>query len=68
MQAIRYVAEVNEEGRVTLPRLALRQGTSVEVIVLVQDTQSETHNLLSASESSLSFWDNKVDDRIWDNA
>ena len=68
MQAIRYVAEINEDGGLTIPRLSLRQGTSVEVIVLVQDTPCETHDLRSASESSLSFWDNEVDDRVWKNA
>ncbi|MBV9851901.1 MAG: hypothetical protein JO250_19720 [Armatimonadetes bacterium] len=64
---MRCVAEVNADGEIALPRLALRQGTSVEVIVLIQDAPDDARDLLSASESSLSFWDNDMDDRIWNN-
>ena len=27
-----------------------------------------TNELLNASESSLSFWDNDIDDKVWNNA
>ena len=68
MQAIKYEAEVNKGGKITLPRLQLKQGTAVEVIILVRDNNDETDDLLAASESSLDFWDNPIDDEVWNDA
>lgn len=68
MQAFRYVAEVDAEGKVALPAFALEAGTSIEIIVLVPQQDAETDALLAASASSLEFWDNAIDDAIWNNA
>lgn len=68
MQALTYKAEVGAEGEVTLPRLSLNPGTPVEVIVLVREPESEFDSLLAASESSTDFWDNPIDDAVWNNA
>jgi hypothetical protein len=68
MQALKYKAEVGAEGEITLPRLRLDQGTPVEVIVLVREPKPETDALLVASESSTAFWDNPIDEAVWNNA
>jgi hypothetical protein len=68
MQALRYEAEVGADGEVSLPRLRLDRGTHVEVIVLVRETGSEYDGLLESSESTTAFWDNPIDDEVWNNA
>jgi len=68
MQALKYKAEVSAEGEVTLPRLRLTPGTPVEIIVLVREAESEYDGLLKSSESTTAFWDNPVDDEVWNNA
>ena len=68
MQALKYKAEVGAEGEITLPRLRLDQGTPVEVIVLVHEAETEIDSLVAASESSTAFWDNPIDDVVWNNA
>lgn len=68
MRAIRYTTRVRTGGRIALPRVQLRQGTAVEVIVLVGDTNDESADLLSAAEGTLGFWDNPTDDEVWNDA
>jgi len=68
MQAIKYETKVSKQGRILLPRLRLKQGTPVEVIVLVRDRDEESDDLLTASGSSLDFWDNPIDDKVWNDA
>lgn len=66
MQALKYKAEIGAEGEIILPRLRLTQGTAVEVIVLVREAEHE--GLIKSSESTTAFWDNSVDDEVWNNA
>lgn len=66
MNALRLETRVQKDGRLRLPRLPLRPGTKVEVIILEQEAGAD--ELLHASESSLSFWDNPVDDEVWNEA
>ena len=68
MQAIKYIAEVGAEGTLTLPPMRLKQGTSVEIIVLVREPEEDFSDLVAASESSLGFWDNPIDDEVWNDA
>ena len=68
MQALKYKAEVGTEGEVILPRLSLNKGTPIEVIVLVREPTLENDTLLKASESTLGFWNNSIDDEVWNNA
>ncbi len=65
MQALKYKAEVGAEGEITLPRLRLTQGTPVEVIVLVRESEADYEGLLKSAESITAFWDNPVDDEVW---
>ena len=66
MNAVRLETKVQKDGRVRLPRLPLRPGTRLEVIIL--EREAEADDLLRAAESSLSFWDNPVDDEVWNEA
>ena len=72
MLAQKYEMEVGENGAVTLPPLNLAHRTPVEVIVLVHNEAHSSDEggrfLLSASESSTAFWDNLVDDEVWNDA
>ena len=68
MEALKYRAEVGVDGEVTLPRLRLSQGTPVEIIVLVRDSEGEDDGLLRASVKTMDFWDNPIDDEVWNNA
>ena len=66
MRAFKYHAEVKENGTVELPKLPFKKGEKIEIIILPES--EESFDLMSASESSLNFWDNPVDDEIWNNA
>ncbi len=44
----------------------MKEQYRVEVIVLPLE-KLDTADLLSAAESSLGFWDNEIDDRVWNN-
>ncbi|MBI4551631.1 MAG: AbrB/MazE/SpoVT family DNA-binding domain-containing protein [Candidatus Latescibacteria bacterium] len=68
MQAIKYVTTVNTHGQIVLPRVRLKKGTPVEVIVLMREPGDEYIDLLEASKSSLAFWDNPIDDEVWNDA
>ena len=65
MQALKYIAVVEADGRLTLPPVPLQAGTSIEIIVLVPEPETDTNNLMDASGSSLDFWDNSVDDALY---
>jgi len=67
MQAIKRLAKVNTQGEVVVSGLDLKHGMTVEVIVLLPDKE-ELADLVSASESSLGFWDNPIDDEVWNDA
>ena len=55
MEALKYRAEVGADGEVTLPRLRLSQGTPVEIIVLVRESEDEDDGLLRASVKTMDF-------------
>ena len=67
MQAVKCFGKVDRQGRLILPHLGLKRDTAVEVIVLVEDDDEGTLNLMAASESSLGFWDNPTDDTVWNH-
>lgn len=72
MQAQKYEIEVGEDGAVALPPLNLAHGIPMEVIVIVHEQNNSSdgtgQSLLSASESSTAFWDNTVDEEVWNDA
>lgn len=68
MEAIKRQAKVNEHGEILLSKLRLRRGTNVEVIILVRNGHGDASDLIKAAETSLGFWDNAVDDEVWNDA
>jgi hypothetical protein len=64
--ALRYEVQVTPNGRIDLP-VPLPAGSNVTVFV-VQQAEDDFSDLVSASQSSLDFWDNPVDDEDWNNA
>ncbi len=66
MKALKYMIEVDPKGRINLLKLQFRQGAKLEVIIL--EHEEEDNALLNAAESSLAFWDNPIDDEIWNAA
>jgi len=46
--------------------LPYSEGQTVEVIV--RPIEDDMSDLAPASESALSFWDNEIDDRVWNDA
>jgi hypothetical protein len=57
---------VKDGGRVELD-VPLAPGVHVTVFV-IESTNGAFHDLLLASQSSLDFWDNPLDDEDWNNA
>jgi len=66
MNAVKLRTTVGKDGRVRLPRLPLRRGARVEIIIL--EAEAGQDDLLKAAETSLSFWDNRIDDEAWNDA
>lgn len=64
--ALRYEVEVHEQGLVEL-RLPYAAGARVTIIV-IPELQEQFPDLVSASTSSLAFWDNPLDDEDWNAA
>ena len=64
--ALKYDAQVMEEGRVEL-RVPFPPGASVTVFV-IQESFDAVEDLVSAAQSSLDFWDNAYDDEDWNHA
>ncbi|MDX6532191.1 MAG: hypothetical protein QOH41_4481 [Blastocatellia bacterium] len=64
--ALKYDTEVKDGGRLEL-EVPLAAGVQVTVFV-IETTNGDAHDLLSASESSLEFWDNPLDDEDWNHA
>ena len=65
MNALKYHSIVKEDGTIELPAIPLPQGLRVEVIILPEE---ESFEMMQAAESSLKFWDNPIDDAVWNNA
>lgn len=63
--ALKYDAEVNENGHVDL---SVPFPVGARVTVFVMEAGDTFTDLLLASQSSLGFWDNPLDDEDWNNA
>lgn len=66
MQAYRYIAEIDEKGKLEVLDIPELSKTRVEVII-VPLKNDEEFDLLTASRSSTGFWDNDIDDQVWNN-
>jgi hypothetical protein len=64
--ALKYEVEVQEQG---LVQLHVPFASGVRVVVFVIPESDDTFDdLVAASESSLGFWDNSLDDEDWNHA
>lgn len=63
--ALKYDVEVTENGQV---ELTVPFPAGAHVTVFVVEAGELFSDLMSASESSLAFWDNPYDDEEWNNA
>jgi hypothetical protein len=66
VRALRMIKRVEPAGTIHLDALPLREGETVEVIVLPLEDNME--DLARASESGLDFWQNDIDDQVWNDA
>ena len=67
LQALKYHTKVKRGGIIELKNVPLKVGTTLEVIVLESNGDTLT-DLVIASETSLEFWNNEIDDRVWNDA
>jgi hypothetical protein len=63
--ALKYELEIKEDGHVEID-VPFPAGT--HIIVFVLESGETFHDLLTASKSSLDFWNNPFDDEDWNNA
>lgn len=63
--ALKYDAEVQQDGRL---ELTVPFSPGVHVAVFVVEKTNEFDDLTLASQSSLAFWDNPMDDEDWNHA
>ncbi len=64
--AYRFEANVGPQGKLEFS-VPIPEGTAVEVLVLTPESD-DFSDLVSASTTSLGFWDNPMDDEDWNNA
>ena len=64
--ALKYEVEVQDHRRVEL-HVPFSSGARV-VVFVIPEPHDTFDDLLAASESSLAFWDNPLDDEDWNNA
>ena len=65
MNVYRYHTVINDDGAIKLSQIPLPKGARVEVIILPEE---ESLEMMQAAESSLKFWDNPIDDAVWNDA
>ena len=63
--ALKYDVEVNKDGHVEID-VPFPAGAHVTVFIV--ETGESFADMLFASQSSLAFWDNSLDDEDWNNA
>ena len=62
---LKYDVEVSDNRRVELT-VPFPAGTHV-VVFVIEEPDNAINDLASASQSSLGFWDNPLDDEDWNN-
>ena len=67
LQALKYHTKVKRGGIIELKNVPLKVGTTLEIIVLESNGDTLT-DLVTASQTSLEFWNNEIDDRVWNDA
>ena len=77
MQAVELKNKTDKEGKLRIEHDLNLSDQNVRVIILIDEPESDAElnqeNVLpediylKASESSLEFWDNEIDDEIWND-
>jgi len=65
MEALKFYVKVGDDGKLILSDLKSLKGKRVEVLILA--IEENFNDLLLASQSSLKFWDNPIDDETWND-
>jgi bifunctional DNA-binding transcriptional regulator/antitoxin component of YhaV-PrlF toxin-antitoxin module len=64
--AIEFDAKIDADWKISIP-IEYREYVSLSPrVILIKKNDNDISDLINASESSLSFWDNE-DDKVWDN-
>jgi hypothetical protein len=63
---LKYEVEVQAQGHIEL-QVPFAIGQKLVVLVLPDD-RDDFRDLMSASMSSVGFWDNPIDDEVWNDA
>ncbi len=65
-QVLKYELEAVDKGRLEL-EVPLDVGARVLVLV-IPESDDRARELQAAASSSLGFWDNPIDDEVWNDA
>lgn len=65
MRAYKYIVDVDKQGRISIPKIPQIKSKKVEIIILPLH-DDEYQDLIRASESSIEFWDNPIDE-VWNH-
>lgn len=58
--------EINQDFIDSIKKLFINK--EVEIIIKDIDESLDFNDMLSVSSSSLEFWDNKIDDEVWNDS
>jgi len=64
--AIEFNAKIDADWKISIPVEYRKNLSSSPRVIVFLKNDNDMYELLKASESSLSFWDNE-DDKVWDN-
>jgi len=65
MEAYKYIVDVDKQGQITIPNIPQIKSSKVEIIILPL-TIDDYSDLIKASEASIEFWNNPVDE-VWNH-
>ena len=65
MEAYKYIVNVDKQGQIVIPNIPQIKSSTVEIIILPLQTENFP-DLINASESSIEFWNNPVDE-VWND-
>ncbi len=66
-KAYKFETQILPGGKLELTT-PLPPGCRVEVLVIREETEDLTADVMDMATSSLEFWDNPIDDAEWNNA
>ena len=64
--AVEFEAKIDADWKISIPVEYHEYLSSNSRVILLPKSDSDTYDLIKASEGTLDFWDNE-DDEVWDN-